>query len=239
MIVFCKYLVIIMAREKTMKKIGIILAMEKEFAFFAARLPDLRQTILHKCKFMSGNYNSYAVTAVICGMGKVNAALAASDLINSFNVDMIINIGISGGIDTSLNIGDFVIGKDIVYHDVWCGEPNKIGQVQNLPEIYHSADELIACLPNIRKGLICCGDQFISKQDDLLQIKRNFPEALAVDMESAAIAQICWLYEVPLLVVRQISDITGSDHQSEQYLTFWDNAPQHSIEVLQRILDSL
>ena len=222
-----------------MKKIGVMIAMDKEFQFFASHLQNLNQQILHKCKFYTGIMDGKEITAVISGIGKVNTALCAADLINIFNVDMIINIGISGGLDSSLNIGDFVVGNEIVYHDVWCGEPNKTGQVQGLPESYYTDSHLTSLLPQFRHGLLCCGDQFITEEKELKPIIEKFPQALAVDMESAAIAQTCYLYNIPFLCIRQISDVAGHTNQQEQYQTFWKNAADNSVAVLKDILEKL
>ena len=176
-----------------MKHIGIIIALDREMKIFAAKLQDLQRQTLHKCTFYTGVIDNKIITAVVSGMGKVNAALCAADLIDNFKVDMILNLGIAGGLDSSLKIGDFLVGKDIVYHDVWCGNPNKYGQVQDLPEMYHSKPELALNLKQYPQGLITSGDYFVEKAEELQKIKSNFPTALAVDMESAAIAQTCYL----------------------------------------------
>lgn len=222
-----------------MKHIGLMFAMDAEMKFFASKLENLQQKTLHQRTFYTGVVGNKIITAVISGMGKVNAAICAADLISVFKTDLVLNIGISGGLDTSLKIGDFVVGTDIVYHDVWCGNPNKYGQIQNLPEMYHSAPELTTKLSQYRQGLLCCGDYFVEKAEMLQDIKAKFPAALAVDMESAAIAQTCYLYNVPLLTVRQISDVPGSENHAEQYATFWQNAPKQSMRLLTDILDIL
>ncbi|MBR1825367.1 MAG: 5'-methylthioadenosine/adenosylhomocysteine nucleosidase [Alphaproteobacteria bacterium] len=222
-----------------MKHIGLMFAMDAEMKFFASILENLQQQTLHQRTFYTGVVGNKIITAVISGMGKVNAALCTADLIAVFKADIILNIGISGGLDTSLEIGDFVVGKDIVYHDVWCGNPNQYGQIQNMPAIYHSASELVDKVTQYRQGLLCCGDYFVEKAEMLQDIKAHFPAALAVDMESGAIAQTCYLYDVPLLTVRQISDVPGSENHAEQYASFWQNAPKHSMQVLREILEKL
>ena len=222
-----------------MKHIGLIIALDGEMKIFAAKLQDLQHQTLHKCTFYTGVIDNKIITAVVSGMGKVNAALCAADLIDNFKVDMILNLGIAGGLDSKLNIGDVVIGKDIVYHDVWCGNPNQYGQVQGLPEMYHSKPELVAHLKQYPQGLITSGDYFVEKAEELQKIKNNFPAALAVDMESGAIAQTCYLYNKPLLVVRQISDVPGVENHAEQYAAFWKNAPQNSVIILYEILSTL
>ncbi len=220
-------------------KIGIIMAMTKEFEFFAAQLQNLSQQKFAGQTFYTGYWQEHELVIAVSGMGKVNAAICVTNIINHFTPDLIINIGISGGLDSSLQIGDFIIGRDIVYHDVWCGESYPIGQVQNLPLFYHSDTSLITNMPDLRQGLLCCGDQFITLLSELQKIKENFPQALAVDMESAAIAQTCYLHQKPLLCIRQISDTPGGEHQEEQYATFWQNAPANSVKMLTKILQCL
>ena len=222
-----------------MKHIGLMFAMQAEMDFFAAELQDLQQTTLHQRTFYTGHVGDKIITAVISGMGKVNAAICTADLIQVFKADLILNIGISGGLNPDLQIGDFVIGKDIVYHDTWCGKPNVYGQVQNMPPLYHSAPELTSKLKQYRQGLLCCGDFFVETTEKLNEIKRHFPDGLAVDMESAAIAQTCYLYQTPMLSVRQISDVPGAEHHAEQYANFWQNAPRHSVQTLRNILEIL
>lgn len=222
-----------------MKHIGLMFAMAKEMQLFASALQDLQQKTLHQCTFYTGVINNKIVTAVVSGTGKVNAALCTADLINIFKADMILNLGIAGGLDTQLKISDFFIGKDMVYHDVWCGDPNKYGQVQGLPEMYHSAPELVSKLKQYPQGLLCCGDFFVEKAEDMQKIKNNFPTAMALDMESAAVAQTCYLYNTPLLVIKQISDVPGAENHAEQYAEFWKNAPQKSVEIVQEILGIL
>ncbi|MBR1600509.1 MAG: 5'-methylthioadenosine/adenosylhomocysteine nucleosidase [Alphaproteobacteria bacterium] len=222
-----------------MKKIGLMVALNKEMEFFTGFIDFFETKILHKSKFQIGKYAENEIVAVISGMGNVNAALCASDLINIFNVDMIINVGISGGLTPKLNIGDFIVGDEIVYHDVWCGKPNKIGQVQDLPELFYSNKQLTSMLPDLKHGQICCGDLFVDNKSALDNIVANFPKALAVDMESAAIAQTCYLYDKPLLSVRQISDTPGIKHHAEQYASFWENAPKNSADMVKKLLKEI
>lgn len=220
-------------------KIGIILALNKELELFTRQLCDFRKQTIAGQTFYIGCWQQHELTIIVSGMGKVNAAISTTHLINRYTPDLIINIGISGGLDNSLQIGDFILGSDIVYHDVWCGRPNLIGQVQDLPLFYHSDASSIAKLSDLRSGLLCCGDQFITSVAELQKIKNNFPQALAVDMESAAIAQTCYLHKMPLLCIRQISDTPGVEHHAEQYEAFWQNAPTNSIKMLTEILQRL
>ncbi len=222
-----------------MKKIGIIFAMNKELELFAAAVSNFTKEKGKNHIFYHGILENCELFAVVSGIGKVNAALCTADLIETFAPDFILNIGISGGLCNKLHIGEYIIGSDIVYHDVWCGEPNAYGQIQEFPVQYHSAAELCCKLSDYQQGLICCGDKFITQSDELASISRHFPTALAVDMESAAIAQTCHIYNKPLLCLRQISDIPGHPFSEQQYSGFWKNAAKSTVELLPQLLKSL
>lgn len=223
------------AKGSNMEKIGIIVAMDKELTLFAADLQNQTEHKLHQRRFVEGKISGKDVVIVVSGIGKVNAALCAADLINHFKVDAIINIGISGGLDSSLDIGDFVVGDDLVYHDFDTGTDIP----QDVPERFHSNKKLTALVPDLKHGLLCTGDQFIAAEEELGKIKAKYPSGLAVDMESAAIAHTCHLYDIPMISIRQISDTPGVEHHTEQYETFWKNASSHSVKLLKNILEAL
>lgn len=222
-----------------MKKIGLMIAMDKELELFTKFIDFYDTKTIHKRTFHIGKYKDLELISVISGIGKVNAALCTSDLINEFSVEFVINIGISGRLTSKLDIGDFVVGDDITYHDVWYGCSCDVGEASGYSEIYHGNKELSLTLPELKHGMICCGDVFVDNKQTLDNIVAKFPKALAVDMESAAIAQTCNLYDIPMISVRQVSDTPGVEHHTEQYNKFWENAPKQSALVLQRILEKL
>lgn len=138
---------------------------------------------------------------------------------------------------------DIVVGKEVAYHDVWCGEGNEVGQVQGLPARYQGSPALYEKAIAVNSdvvlwgGLICSGDQFITDRKALEEIKNKFPDGLAVDMESGAIAQVCHLYGVPFLSCRIISDTPGQvENHALQYRDFWSAAPEKSFEVLKQLI---
>ena len=141
---------------------------------------------------------------------------------------------------------DVVVGSEIAYHDVWCGPGNDYGCVEGLPLFYRSDPALteiatrIADKGRILSGLICSGDKFISTVEEVADIKSHFSEALAVDMDSAAIAQVCHLKGVSVFVLRIISDTPGAEADNySQYTDFWGTAPVHTFEILSDILSQL
>ena len=175
----------------------------------------------------------------------MNAATGVTNLILNFLPDRIISTGVAGGIDEKLRIMDVVVGQNVCYHDVWCGEGCDPGQVQGMPTEFIGDPVMLraaSTLPTdvrIVPGLICTGDQFITAREELDRIKAAHPDGLAVDMESAAIAQVCHLYQVPFLSFRIISDTPGADAHFQQYLNFWDTMADKSFTVTKLFLESL
>ena len=224
-------------------KIGIIVAMHKELELLLPLLQNSEESRMGGCEFHRGKVGRHDVIAMQCGIGKVNAAMGTLTLVNSFLPDFVINSGVAGGADPSVNVMDVVAGARVAYHDVWCGPESELGQVQGLPLYFEGAKRLLNLVPDregIHKGLICSGDQFIDTLDAVSRIKGNFPEALAVDMESGAIAQVCHLNKVPFLALRVISDSPGASHDNtRQYLDFWADAPQETFNLVKDIITRL
>lgn len=226
-------------------KIGIITAMSSEQRQLANQLTEKTERSESAFNYIEGKIRNNSVILMQCGIGKVNAAAGTVELIRNFAPDCIISTGVAGGIDTCLNVMDVVASRQIVYHDVWCGEGNAYGQIQGLPLFFSGNDTLYDCALSldtetpIHGGLICTGDKFITDANELKDIKRNFPEGLAVDMESAAIAQICYLYKVPFISFRIISDTPGAEQHLEQYKNFWGEMADRSFHVTETFLKSL
>ena len=212
-------------------KIGIIVAMDKEL-----------QQLQHL--FQDGN-----VIVQKCGMGKVNAALGAAQMIDQYKPDVIISSGCAGGNGDDVNIQDVVVSQEIAYHDVYCGTAigqSVYGQVQGLPArfqadptLLHKAVTLPTTDVNLHAGLIVTGDWFVDTKDKMREIIGHFPEAKAVDMESAAIAQTCYLRHVPFISFRVISDMPLYDTDASQYHDFWATIADHSFQVTKTFVESL
>ena len=213
-------------------KIGIIVAMDKE-------LRQLQQL------FSDGN-----VRVEKCGIGKVNAALGAQRMINEFHPDCIISSGCAGGNGDDINVQDVVISAELCYHDVYCGraidDTTIYGQVQGLPARFQADPYLLNKAINLQTtdislhpGLIVTGDWFVDSKDKMREIVGHFPEAKAVDMESCAIAQTCYINKVPFISFRVISDVPLRDTDASQYHNFWDTIAEHSFQVTKTFVESL
>ena len=187
-----------------------------------------------------------------CGVGKVNAAVGTMRLVAEHHPDAILSTGLAGGIDPNTSVMDVMAATQSVYHDVDCGSSLNCvrGQIQGLPARFDADQHLIdtalqtgkLLAPDARllTGLICTGDQFITDRERLNEIKRHFPEGLACDMESAAIAQTCYLLGVPFLSLRIISDTPGrtANHQM-QWEDFLNSMCDHSFHFVKKYLEIL
>ena len=185
-----------------------------------------------------------------CGIGKVNAALGAQRMINEFHPDCIISSGCAGGNGDDINVQDIIVSKELCYHDVYCGmaidDSTVYGQVQGLPARYQADPELLrkalSLQPSdikLHQGLIVTGDWFVDSKEKMREIIGHFPEAKAVDMESCAIAQTCYINKVPFISFRVISDIPLRDTDASQYHNFWDTVAEHSFQTTRAFVESL
>lgn len=223
--------------------IGIIVAMSKELELFKPLLNNREEENDDGYTFITGEVGCHRVVLMQCGIAKVNAAIGTLTLLNRYRVDMVINTGVAGGANQSVNVMDVVAAERVAYHDVYCGPENQLGAVQGLP-LYYSADpRLLDALPeggSIKRGLTCSGDQFIDTLAQVESIRTKFPQVLAVDMESAAIAQVCHLKQVPFMSLRVISDSPGAGHDNTlQYDDFWAAAPEQTFHVVKQMLERL
>lgn len=221
-----------------MGRIGIVVAMDKELRLLLPLLKDSRKVTVNNYDFHVGTIADRQVVVMKCGIGKVNAAISTLTLIDNFHVSMVINTGVAGGAGAGAGILDVVLADRIAYHDVWCGPGTEDGQAANCPKFFECplSPETINCLENIKTGLIASGDIFVSRPEDLARIKSLYPDVMAVDMESAAIAHVCHIKCVPFVAIRVISDTPGSDDNISQYENFWDMAPQNTFKTLQALL---
>ena len=215
-------------------KIGMIVAMDKELKQLRPLFPE-DKVILQKS-----------------GIGKVNAAIQAVEMIRQYQPDVIISSGCAGGNGDDVNVQDVVVSSELAYHDVYCGtaidSTTVYGQVQGLPARFQAdpyllrkAQELsiVNCQLSIHPGLIVTGDWFVDSKEKMREIIGHFPEAKAVDMESAAIAHTCYIYKVPFISFRVISDIPLRDTDASQYHNFWDTIAENSFQVTKTFIESL
>lgn len=232
-------------------KIGIISAMDSEHRQLANRLSQKKESGEDRFRYVEGRLGRNEIVLTQCGIGKVNAAVGSAELIRRHRPQCIVSTGVAGGIAACLRVGDVVASDRLVYHDVYCGnDGTRYGQVQGMPLYYEASPELLhhalglnegaGLESRIHAGLICTGDRFVEDTDELASIRRHFPEGMAVDMESAAIAQTCFIYGVPFLSFRIVSDTPGAhDDNFAQYCDFWSTMAERSFRTTWAFLESL
>lgn len=197
-------------------KIGVIFAIEEELNAFKKLIKIDNEYTIFDLTFYESRINNNLCTLVQCGVGKVNAARTAQILIDNMKVDYIFNVGVAGGIDGSLKVGDIVIGEKLVQHDFDVTPFNyQKGQIPNVGTFIESDEYLIKiaekCLKKAKKGVIASGDIFVTEEWMSKKINKKF-NALCCEMEGASIAQVCFLSHIPFLVIRSISDVPNNDN---------------------------
>lgn len=208
-----------------MKKIGIIVAMEEEFEAIENTMKEIEIKRVYNLRFVFGKIEGKECVLVQSGVGKVNAARTTQVMIDYFELEYIINVGVSGSLSNDLKIGDILIGNKVVQHDFDItafghskGYITGIGDsIQCSEELNGKLQEIIEEMPNadykVKFGVIATGDLFCTDISMKNKIHTKF-NADAVDMECAAIAQVAYLNEVPFIAVRSISDIPDGENAS-------------------------
>lgn len=193
-------------------------------------------------RLISNACSSDNVFVVKAGIGKVNAAVAAVELIDGKDVDAVLNIGVAGSMSPDFVEGDTIAANRTAYHDMWCGMGCLPGQVQSMP-LYFEADPFLLAkaleVPGVRTGLTVTGDQFYISREEDARILGMYPDAVAADMESAAIAQVCHLKGVPFLSFRIISDTHTDGKQAEHYDGFWESLAEKAFAIVGGFLGKL
>ncbi len=235
--------------EGYMNKIGIIGAMEVEVARLKEDMTITRTLTKARMEFFEGTLGGKGIVVVRSGVGKVNAAVCTQILADEFGVDGVINTGVAGSLDASIDIGDVVISTDVIHHDVnatlFGYAP---GQVPQMPVVSFEANEAMAqkacevcgrVNPDIRvhRGRVVSGDQFIDSRETKNHIHEVFGGACC-EMEGAAIAQTAYLNELPFIVVRAISD-KADDSASVDYPVFENAAAQRSVKLMEALIPEL
>ncbi|MBW8348194.1 5'-methylthioadenosine/S-adenosylhomocysteine nucleosidase [Bacillus sp. IITD106] len=202
-------------------KIAIIGAMEEEVSLLRNNITNKQIIEVAGCEFTSGNIGEKQVVLLKSGIGKVNAAMSTTILLEKFKPDIIINTGSAGGYNPNLNIGDLVISTEVRHHDVDVTIFDyEYGQVPQMPPAFLADSSLIETalkaaekLEGIQavKGLIATGDSFMNDPERVEFVRSKFQDLQAVEMEAAAIAQVAYQFNVPFVIIRSLSDIAGQE----------------------------
>ncbi|WP_195266727.1 MULTISPECIES: 5'-methylthioadenosine/adenosylhomocysteine nucleosidase [unclassified Clostridium] len=228
--------------------LGIISAMAEELELLLKDMSIEKETKKANMTFYKGTLGDKNIIAVVCGIGKVNAAICTQILISEYGVSSVINVGVAGGIGKDIYPGDVVVGTDLVQHDMDTtvfGDPH--GQIPRLDTFSFKCDDklvkaaLAACEEikeiNTFSGRIVSGDQFISSVEKIQWFEKEF-NAISCEMEGASIAHVCYLNNIPCVVIRSISDNANNGAHMD-YEKFIPIAVRNSTKILRKMIQNL
>lgn len=221
----------------------IIAAMDEELQRLESELVDADETTVAGMRFVVGQLHHRPVVLSKCGIGKVNAAIGTTLVHQLFRPSGVMNTGSAGGIQ-NCTVGDVVLGASVLYHDVDATAFGyAFGQVPQEPERFLADPVLLdAAERAIRRlglsghlGAIASGDSFMDSEDKANQVRQRHPEVVAVEMEAAAIAQVCHHFQTPCLTIRSISDQVGAASRTH-HEAFLELASQNSARLVTEVL---
>ena len=204
-----------------MIKVGVICAMEEEIRTLLAKQTHQQETVIASQHYFEGQIDGVDVILVQSGIGKVQAAMTTALLLATFKPDVVVNTGSAGGIGSGLAIGDVVISSGVAYHDADATAFGYLpGQSPQQPQIFEAGMSYVRQIQaaatatglTSKVGLIVSGDQFINGKEAIARILKIYPQALASEMEGAAVGQVAKEFHTPFVVIRAMSDV--ADEQS-------------------------
>ncbi|MCU7549978.1 5'-methylthioadenosine/adenosylhomocysteine nucleosidase [Chitinophagaceae bacterium LB-8] len=245
---------------------AVIGAMPQEIAAYDGMIENRHEVNVGGIQFIKGYIKKRNVVFVVSGIGKVNAAMTCTMLLQHFKPSRVLFTGVAGSIDQDIHIGDIVIADSVVQHDFgtltdgnafqYWGAQNPIDQSKN--PVFFKADSLLLSTaklqsasimlepiviqqlsraPVITNGIVATGDQFISSVQKKLELKKTL-HAQAVEMEGGAVAQVCHQQKVPFLIIRSISDLAGSDAEVN-FSQFLQIASKNAAKFVGCIIEAL
>ncbi len=236
-------------RKRNMN-IGIIAAEEEEMLAIKNIMEDIKESKIYNLTFIQGTIQNKMCILVKSGVGKVNASRTTQVLIDNYKVNYVINIGSAGGINEELNIEDIVIGDKLVQYDfdiTQVGNYEK-GEICEIGKYIKSDERLInLCIQtieemkdinfNIKIGTIGTADLFSADPNRAISLKKEF-DIECVEMEGASVAQVCFLDNVPFLVIRGISDVSNGNNKID-FHTYLERASKRAAEILHNLISKI
>jgi adenosylhomocysteine nucleosidase len=248
-------------------RIGIVAAMHQELAAVLERMPDEQRLVVAGRDFWVGHWHGRDVVAVLSRVGKVAAATTATVLIERFGVGQIVFTGAAGGLAEQVRVGDVVVADGFMQHDMDASPlfPRfevplygraRFGTDRTLSQRLASAAQAVLSNarqtlgadavaefalhdPRVHSGLIISGDRFVATTLESAALRQALPEALAVEMEGAAVAQVCHDFGVPFAALRTISD-RADDVAHIDFMRFIDQvASRYSAAILKSYFSPL
>ncbi len=225
--------------------IAVICAMSIEAEALKSKLENIQIIDILNKTFYKGHIDKQEVVLVVCGIGKVASGVVTALLIEHFHPSLIINSGIAGGYAKHLKTLDLVVAKNVAYYDVdLTADGQEYGRMQGYPKYFDCSLEVLSKIAegDYHFGTIITADTFASNRDYLdLVVTKEYCDAnvLAVDMESAAIAQVCYDNNTSFINIRVISDIIGEDSQLAMYYNFGSSAAAATVKTILKIINSM
>lgn len=244
-------------------KLGIISALQEEQHGLLDAMKNRKTELRAKREYSSGELWGLDAVCVLSRIGKVAAATTATTLIDHFGVTHLLFTGVAGGAETAIEVGDIVVAEHLVQHDMDCrplfprfevpltGASMFFADRQMTAHVLQAAREFVQFdyreiigeeerqafrlqSPKVRHGLLASGDQFIAESKKMSEIRESLPGTLAVEMEGAAVAQVCTEFGIPFAVVRTISDSANEDSPVD-FARFVDRvAARYAYQIVRR-----
>lgn len=234
--------------EELLMKIAVIGAMEQEVEQLRATLENAKTETIANSEYTTGTYKGKEVILLKSGIGKVNAAMTTTVLLHTFKPDVVINTGSAGGYDPALEVGAVVISDEVRHHDVDVTIFGyEMGQVPQMPAAFKADMKLMEvareAVTEVGEhqygiGLICSGDAFMNDPERVEKVREYFPQMKAVEMEAAAVAQVCHQFDTPFVVIRALSDIAGKE-SNVSFDEFLPVAAKHSTAIVLKAIEKL
>ncbi len=206
--------------------IGIIGAMHEEIVELKEMIVELEEIKFLDYTFYKGKLQGKEVVLVEGGIGKVNASVCTTLLLDRFNVKKLIFTGVAGGTNPSIDVGDVVISTELIEHDFNCvAFGMKPGEIPRMDTSIFKADKELVKIAkksalslfskeNIYMGRIVSGDEFVAEPQKINWLRETF-ESECTEMEGAAVAHVCHLFKIPFVIIRSISDKANGDAKTD------------------------
>ncbi len=243
----------------TARPIGIMAAMPEELESVVSLMVDVQPVMVRgRRSFHRGTIKSQSVVAVFSRCGKVAATATATELIVRFDVHSLLFTGLAGGMGDSVRVGDMVIPETLMQHDLDARPLFPRFEVPLMEQAIFKTDDTLrerlitasevmlrnmnqdqpSCIQTLHGGLIASGDQFIGTHDQRLALRSALPGVVAVDMESAAVAQVASDYDIPYAVSRVVSDTADNNAEGAFLDSLGSLAANYTRGIFERFFES-
>lgn len=251
------------------RTIGIMGAMPEEIEGVVALLTNPEVTKMGKRNYYTGQINGIDTVVVFSRWGKVAAATTVTTLIHEFKITELLFTGVAGAISPDLKIGDIVLGKRLIQHDMDARPLMKQYEIPLLSKTYIESDAVLLNIainainktfenktlhsvieteylvefnifqPKLVVGDIASGDQFFSSNEQKQALNNQLPEVMCVEMEGAAVAQVCYEYELPFSIIRTISDVADDNSHIDFPAFIQKISSKYATEIIKNIFKQL